>query len=87
LESLPPSPYTREAIGAPDWAVRYKAYHAALQELPFEEIDLPHVGETFKDATPQEAAGTLRMLRGVGYHVPDGVIEELELEQVENGTP
>lgn len=80
LETLPENPYTREAIGAPDWSERYKAYHKALGELPFVNIDLPHVGETFKDVGPKECADTLRMLRGLGYHVPEYAIEELDQE-------
>lgn len=87
LEQLPESPYTREALQRSDWKDLYKSYHEVLQSLPFEDITLPHVGETFKDDSPQECADRLRMLRGLGYHVPDGVIEELEAEGREASQP
>jgi hypothetical protein len=83
LEMLPPSPYTRESLKRPDWKELYHKYHEVFGQLGFVKIDLPHAGETFKDATPQECADTLRMLRGVGYYVPEGVIEELDDEEIE----
>lgn len=84
LDTLPPNPYTREALERPDWKEMYKAYHDRLGELDVVDIGLPHDGETFRDASPQECANTLRMLRAVGYHVPDGVIEELDEEDAES---
>jgi hypothetical protein len=86
LDTLPENPYSREALNRADWKDLYKAYHAKLQSLEFVDIDLPHVGETFKDASPQECADTLRMLKGLGYHVPDGVIEALDDEEPEPST-
>lgn len=84
LDTLPPEPL--RSIGKYSsfaFLVAYRIYHDAMEGLPFVEIDLPHVGETFKDASPQECADTLRMLKGMGYHVPDGVIEELDDEEPE----
>lgn len=81
LDSLPPEPSLK--LPNIEWQAAYHAHHAADAALPFQDIDLPHVGETFKDGSPQECADTLRMLKGLGYHVPDGVIEELYSEELE----
>lgn len=63
----------------------YKQLYLAFQEWLATSrkvnIDLPHAGETIKDDTPQACANTLRYLRNLGYHVPDGVIEELDAEE------
>ncbi len=82
LDTLPASPYMfLGEYSSFAWAVCHQVYHKALDRLPFVEIDLPYVGETFKDASPQDCANTLRMLKGIGYYVPDGVIEELNNEE------
>lgn len=49
-----------------------------------EEIFLPHSGETFNHATPQECAENLRKLKDLGFDVPEDVIEELQNEVVED---
>lgn len=84
LDTLPPDPLA--LIGEmprPEWLVAYKAFHDAYDQLEFADIDHPHSGDTFNDESPQACAATLKMLRGLGYHVPDGVIEELEGELAE----
>lgn len=83
LETLPPNPYAmlRRGYSQLAFVVAYRLYNAALDNLPLVDIDLPYAGATFKDVRPQACAATLRMLRAAGYHVPDGVIEELEAEE------
>ncbi len=84
LDTLPPDPYsilTSKEYNKRTWPRLYREYYKRLEKLPIVPIELPHAGETFKDASPGECAKTLKMLRDVGYHVPDGVIEELRREQ------
>lgn len=81
LDSLPPNPMLLIGKVSPDdWNIAYKAHNEAYDKLEFVNIELPHAGKTFRNATAQECANTLRMLKGLGYHVPNGVIEELESE-------
>lgn len=83
LETLPPNPLSdlvHERIDADEWMRRYKAHHAMLQSLPFEDIDLPHAGETFCDASLEEFKDRLLYLRKVGYHFPDYVLETVDAE-------
>lgn len=86
LETLPPSPYEPSRIREMDsveWLELYRAYHAVLKELPFEDIDLPHSGESFVDRSPGECADRLMKLREIGYHVPQYAIDSLREEQAE----
>lgn len=46
-------------------------------------IGLPHDGETFEEPTAQHAAERLRMLRAVGYRVPDYAIQSLDEDAAE----
>ena len=48
------------------------------------DILLPHSGESFNHATPQECAENLRMLKDLGFDVPEDVIEELQNEVMED---
>jgi hypothetical protein len=84
LDMLPPEPLRFIGEYSPfAWLVAYRIHNNAFELLRDEYIELPHSGQTFKDASPQSCADTLRMLKGIGYHVPDGVIEELDDEEVE----
>lgn len=77
-------------IGEPpeiDWdaspqviADQHKAAHEFLQSCDRVDIDLPHVGETFKDATLEEFKARLLSLRAIGYHFPDHVLAEIDAE-------
>lgn len=51
-----------------------------LHWIPLRPIGLPFDGETFNDPTPGECADRLEWLRGLGYRVPPGVIEDLRSE-------
>ena len=43
-------------------------------------INLPHAGESFTCASPQETADKLLELREIGYHVPQYAIDRLSSE-------
>lgn len=62
----------------------YKAYNElyalAMKHKDTQQIDLPMAGEFFSFDTGEEAAELLTELQQLGYHVPDGVIEELRDE-------
>jgi hypothetical protein len=62
------------------WLRKYKAVNEFIETADRVPIDLPHSGETFKDNSPKGCIDTLRMLQGIGYHVPSWAIEELEEE-------
>lgn len=84
LDEYPgPDPYSFEEIQKPDWQDKLKKFHEWLEKAERGPPPPAHAGKTFKDDTPQDCAATLRMLRTEGYHVPDGVIEELEQEKDE----
>ena len=67
LDTLPQSPYDLLTGGSvpENWNEIYRAYHDALGKLPFEDITLPHAGESFNDATPQDCADRLKELRAL----------------------
>ena len=86
LDTLPPDPYTLDALNETkdnpgEWTRRCKEYHDMLGILEFVPLGLPCDGESFYLDSPGECATKLGELRTMGYHVPDGVIEELEEEQ------
>lgn len=75
------SEYSEET--ADEWV---KAHTEAMEFLRTAErvnINLPHAGATFDELTPGAAAERLKELRALGYHIPEGVIEELEEEDKE----
>lgn len=86
LDTLPEDPLTYEAISkmGQDWADNYKKYHAILDTLPFEDIVLPHAGESFNDLTALDCAVRLEQLRDLGYYVPQYAIEALRDEPEED---
>jgi hypothetical protein len=46
-------------------------------------IGLPHDGQTFDEATLQDAIERMKMLREVGYRVPQYAIDAMEEEAAE----
>lgn len=60
-----------------EWARRYKERDAWMDQAERLPIGLPHDGKTYCESSPQDAAIRLNILKEVGYHIPDGVIEEL----------
>lgn len=51
-----------------------------LSTLPFEDITLPHAGETFNDPTLGAFKARLVHLRSLGYHFPDYVLDTIDKE-------
>lgn len=76
---IPEAPSFAEPIND-DWMRRYREHMDAVEAAEMVDIGLAHDGKTFKDAGPLECAATLLMLKATGYHVPPGVIEDLESE-------
>lgn len=81
---LPEPVSLRDDPGA--WAKRSVAIMDMLddsEKCALEEINLPYANETFECQSPGEAANRLQELAALGYHVPDGVIDDLRQEQLE----
>ena len=53
---------------------------AALKTIQLIPIGLPHDGESFAEPTLEDAIARMKMLKKVGYHVPDWAIECMEDE-------
>lgn len=58
-----------------------KIHCGSLRLIPSRNIGLPHDGGYFNDETPAECAETLKMLRGLGYRVPQYAIDALESDE------
>ncbi len=61
----------------------HKQLRAWLEMARAVPIPLPHAGESFYLDNPGDCADQLEKLRGLGYYMPDGVIETLREEQRE----
>ena len=57
--------------------------HVAGQRIFNGPINLMYAGESFVDATPGECADRLALLKGIGFDVPEDVIDELRYKQDE----
>lgn len=66
--------------GVEAFMIAHAAQMAFLDTCEREPIGLPHDGESFDCGTPEEAADTLEMLRGLGYIVPQYAIDTLREE-------
>lgn len=62
------------------YLIAHAAQMAFLDTCEREPIGLPHDGESFDCDSPEEAADTLEMLRGLGYIVPQYAIDALREE-------
>lgn len=87
VETLPPDPMAMLGVEPPKteaemdaWMVAYHAHHAALNLLPFEDIDLPYAGETLHDPTLRDFRLRIVSLQALGYRVPDHVLREIDRE-------
>ena len=59
------------------WMTRHKEVMERIKDCPMEKVGLSHDGETIY-CEPHDAADIVMDLAREGYHVPDGVVEELE---------
>lgn len=75
---LPEDPGDRAQVEAS--VVAYRAQIDFLKEAERVAIGLPYDGQTIGAATAGECADWCEALRGMGYRVPEGVIEVLREE-------
>lgn len=68
-------------IPVDEWTRRYKERENWFKNVERKKIGLPFDGQTFIDQTAHECASRLQTIKDAGYHVPDGVIEDLESEE------
>lgn len=81
METRPPDPSLELLKSDPErWQREQKALEDWYKDREYEPIGLPHDGETFDDAGPQEMLDRLRHLKSIGYHVPDYVFDVLAEE-------
>lgn len=81
-EPLPPAiPFTADRLT--EWHERHERVGEMVDEAVRVEIDLPHAGESFADASAGACADRLQYLKGLGYRFPDAVIVDLREEQRE----
>lgn len=78
--------FVRGVISAQEYADLHRAQMDILSNLPMEDIDLPHAGETFNDASLEEFKDRLLYLRSIGYHFPDYVLERVNEEITDAAT-
>lgn|SRR5574337_32219 len=64
----------------PDYIKREQEVLRRVQEAERHDINLPFAGTTFKDKNREECLRHLRLLRKVGFHVPQKAINRLEEE-------
>lgn len=85
IEPLPP-PVPCSPERAAEWLARHKRVQEILDQSPYEPIGLPHDGESFEHATPDECAENLERLQALGYNVPQYAIDALREEAAEPAT-
>lgn len=75
--------WERSDEGIEDFTARSKAVEAWLDSAPWQDIGLPHDGQSILTEDAVSCADEVERLRGLGYRVPDGVIEALREEASE----
>lgn len=70
-------------ITSEEYTKLYKAQMDAVEACEFEDINLPHAGETFEDDDLESFKARLLYLRGLGYNFPDYVLEDVDREIAE----
>lgn len=70
-------------ITAEEYAKLHSEQMEAVAACGFEDITLPHAGETFEDGDLESFKERLLYLRGLGYHFPDYVLETIDNELAE----
>ena len=66
-----------------EWERVKVAWEEWLEAAPREQLPAPHAGQIYTLDTPGECADKLREIKAAGLHVPDGVIEDLDQEELE----
>lgn len=74
--NVPTLPNPPEVSGQ-EWSAAYVAQSAFIKTAQREPITLPHAGESFTCPDLESFEARLRMLRELGYNVPDYVFEEI----------
>ncbi len=70
-------------ITADEFIKLHSAQMKAVEACDFEEITLPHSGETFNDPDLESFKKRLLYLRGLGYSFPDHVLSTIDEEMAE----
>jgi hypothetical protein len=82
VENLPPELDFRKCTPEA-WSERHREIMARLETLGFEDIDLPHAGETFFEPDLESFKRRLLDLKALGYRMPDEIFEEIDREAEE----
>jgi len=67
-------------VSVDDWLKAYKAQAKALDESELKPIGLSEDGKTFNDPDPESFLERVKWLKGLGYSIPDYVIDEIQEE-------
>lgn len=71
---------TEDKAAVQAWVDSHNAVMKYLETAEYRNIELPHAGKTFNDPTLEAFKERLLYLRGLGYHFPDYVLEEVDEE-------
>jgi len=69
------------AVSGQEWSAAYVAQLAFIKTARREQITLLHAGESFTCSDLGSFEARLRVLREIGYNVPDYVFEEIAQER------
>ena len=67
------------------WIKAYKEHMDAVEKAELVPIGLSEDGKTFNDPDLESFLETVKLLKNLGYHVPDYVIEEIHEEIAAEG--
>jgi len=70
-------------VSVDDWLKAYKAQAKALDKSELVPIGLPEDGKSFNDPDLESFLERVKWLKGLGYNVPDYVVEEIQEEMRE----
>ena len=74
--SEPPSVPDILSVTADEFMVAYRRQMDALDAIPLVPIGGPFDGQSFNDATEEDFAARLKVLRAAGYRFPDDLVEQ-----------
>lgn len=77
------SDFLQNKITPEEYTKLHKEQMKAVKACGFEDITLPHAGETFEDEDLESFKERLLYLREVGYRFPDYVLEQIDEEMAE----